>query len=149
MNPALTKAWNFLHPDTVESLGRSGVQLAPTGGISLAGLDEAIEQAMLLLLSTLPGERVMQPDYGCPLNRLMFQPNDDTTAGIAIHYVRQALTRWEPRIEVLRVDAGAPADRRAEAAAILQIVVDYRILSSQKSRQLVLEYPLSGEENET
>ena len=41
----------------------------------------------------------MRPGYGCHLFRLAFAPNDDTTAGLAIHYVRQALERWEPRIE--------------------------------------------------
>ena len=43
----------------------------------------------------------MRPDYGCELHRLVFSPNDDTTAGLAIHYVRRALERWEPRVEVL------------------------------------------------
>ena len=63
--------------------------------------DASIRQSLLLLLSTSPGERVMRPDYGCSLRRLVFAPNDDTTAGLAIHYVRQAVERWEPRVEIL------------------------------------------------
>ena len=35
----------------------------------------------------------------------MFSPNDETTAGLAVHYVQQALSRLEPRIEVLKLDA--------------------------------------------
>ena len=57
---------------------------------------DAVRQSILLLLSTRPGERVMRPDNGCDLYRLAFAPSDDMTAGLAIHYVRQAVERWEP-----------------------------------------------------
>ena len=65
----------------------------------------SVRQAILLLISTTPGERVMRPNYGCALGRLVFSPNDDTTAGLATHYVRQALLRWEPRIQILQLEA--------------------------------------------
>ena len=45
--------------------------------------NDSIRQAILLLFSTRPGERVMRPDYGCDIHRLVFSPNDDTTAGLA------------------------------------------------------------------
>jgi phage baseplate assembly protein W len=65
----------------------------------------------------------MRPTYGCNLNRLVFEPNDATTAGMAIHYVRQAIQRWEPRVEILQLDAGPdPYDRSR-----LEIVLDYRV----------------------
>ena len=88
--------------------------------------DAAIRQAILLLLSTTPGERVMRPDYGSRLHRLVFAPNDDTTAGLAIHYVRQALRRWEPRVDVLDVDAGPDPDTPSR----LTVRVRYRVRAS-------------------
>jgi hypothetical protein len=78
-----------------------------TGAVSTVAGDESIRQAVVLLLSTRPGERLMRPQYGSYLHRLLFSPNDHTTAGLAIHYVRQAVQRWEPRVEVLDLDAGA------------------------------------------
>ncbi len=84
-----------------------GPLLTPAGGVAMIADDAAVRQSIILLLTTIPGERVMRPDYGCPLHRLMFAPNDATTAGLAIHYIRQALERWERRIDVLRLDAGA------------------------------------------
>jgi phage baseplate assembly protein W len=87
-----------------------GLGLTAAGGVAMVDGDASIRQAILLLLSTTPGERVMRPDYGSRLHRLIFSPNDDTTAGLAIHYVRQALQRWEPRIDVLDVDAGPDPD---------------------------------------
>src|SRR5262245_50578818 len=87
-----------------------GLVIDPAGGIDTVADDEAIRQSLLLLISTRPGERVMRPEYGCDLHRLVFSPNDDTTAGLAIHYVRQAIERWEPRVEVTRLDARRSAD---------------------------------------
>jgi hypothetical protein len=88
--------------------------------------DEAVRQALLLLLSTTPGERVMRPGYGSRLHRLVFAPNDETTAGLAIHYVRDAVRRWEPRVDVIDVDASADPD----APWRLLIRLDYRVKAS-------------------
>lgn len=49
----------------------------------------------------------MRPEYGCDLRQLMFMPNDTTTHGLAIHYIRRAIERWEPRIEILQLEAEA------------------------------------------
>src|ERR1017187_1926252 len=80
-----------------------------------------MRQALLLLLSTRPGERVMRPDYGCPLKGLGFEPNDDTTAGMAIGYIRRAIERWEPRVRIVRLDA-----RRAEESR-LGILLEFAV----------------------
>ena len=99
-----------------------------------------MRQAVLLLLSTQPGERVMRPDYGCELHRLVFGPNDDTTAGLAIHYVRRALERWEPRIQILRLDAG----RHPEDPERLNISLEYRVRSTQRGERLAYSLQLAG-----
>jgi phage baseplate assembly protein W len=95
----------------------------------------------MLLLSTSTGERVMRPDYGCELHRLMFAPNDDTTAGLAIHYVRQALERWEPRVDILHLDA----DPNAEDPGRLDIFLEYRVLPARRTEQLTVALNLTGE----
>ena len=76
----------------------------------------------------------MRPQYGSLLHRLVFAPNDATTAGLAIHYVRQALARWEPRIEVLDVDAGADPDGPEQ----LVIELRYRVKASQTTETLAV-----------
>lgn len=65
-----------------------GLGLTAAGGLAMTDGDETVRQALFLLLSTTPGERLMRPGYGSRLHRLVFAPNDDTTAGLAIHYVR-------------------------------------------------------------
>lgn len=134
--PAAQRSWRFVHPD----LGGGGLQLAPTGAIQMIEADAAIRQAIMLLLATAPGERVRRPEYGCRLRQLAFWPNDETTAGLAIHYVRQALTRWEPRVEILRVDAGP----RPGAPAHLEVALDYRIRASGIEDSLSFSFDLAA-----
>jgi phage baseplate assembly protein W len=131
-------SWRFVHPDLAAGVP-AGLQISRTGGIELVHGDESVHQAILLLLSTRPGERVMRPSYGCDLSQFMFAPNDDTTAGLAIHYVRQALARWEPRIEVLSLDAG----RSPDDASRMEILLQYRIRATQQPAQLNLALNLA------
>jgi len=113
-----------------------------SGRLAIADSDAVVRQAILLLISTAPGERVMRPDYGCPLNRLVFQPLDHTTAGMAIHFVERAVRRWEPRAEVLNVDAYRNPHREGS----LTIELHYRVRRSQREHQLQVEMSTLGEE---
>ncbi|MCW2604780.1 MAG: hypothetical protein JWN61_2915 [Pseudonocardiales bacterium] len=114
------------HPDLDAALA-PGLSVSSRGRIALATGRDAIRQSLLMLLSTVPGERVMRPDYGCDLQRLLFWPNDATTAGLAIHYVRRAVETFEPRVDVLDVDAGADP----ESPDRLTVSLTYRINSTR------------------
>jgi uncharacterized protein len=103
-----------------------GLGLTSAGTLAMTEGDETVRQALFMLLSTTPGERLMRPGYGSRLHRLVFAPNDDTTAGLAIHYVRQAIARWEPRVEVIDVDARPDPDDPWR----LLIRLDYRVKAS-------------------
>lgn len=137
----IDRAIRFSHPDLDND--DPGLHLSPTGGIAMIAGDAAVRQAVLLLLSTRPGERVMRPLYGCNLHRILFWPNDNTTAGLAIHYVRQALERWEPRIQILRIDA----DRNEEDPTRLDIRLEYRVRATQHVDEAIVSMSLT-EENE-
>jgi hypothetical protein len=121
----------------------AGLRVSNRGRIDMVEEHGSVRQAILLLLSTRPGERIMRPNYGCHLHRLIFAPNDETTAGLAIHYVRQAISRWEPRIEVIRIDA--TRDLQSEAPATLLIVFEYRVLATQKLDRITFPFDLMGE----
>lgn len=140
MTPARHRAWRFVHPDLDAPGERPGLGVAPSGGVAMVEGDAAVRQGLLLLLSTVPGERVMRPDYGCEIHRLVFSPNDATTAGLAIHYVRRAITRWEPRVLLLDVDAA----RHPEAPDRLDVVVRYRVRASGRTSTLTLSTHLMG-----
>lgn len=141
-----TNSWRFVLPGA-DDLGltshpalESGLRQSPQGGVDLVAGDAAIRQAILLLLSTQPGERLMRPDYGCDLRQLLFLPNDDATAALAIYYVRHALTRWEPRIDLVTLDA----HRDPDAPWNLIIELTYRVRVTGQVAQLALALDLTG-----
>ncbi|MGA7615595.1 MAG: GPW/gp25 family protein [Thermoanaerobaculia bacterium] len=131
----------FSHPDLDDE--SPGLHVSPTGGVTMTSNQAAVRQAILLLLTTRNGERVMRPAYGCSLNRLMFWPNDDTTAGLAIHYVRQAIERFEPRVEITEIDAG----RNPFEPARLDIRLEYRVRATRRVDEIAISMSLTGEES--
>jgi uncharacterized protein len=158
------RAMRFVHPDLAlgEGATSAGVQVSARGQLEMIDGDEAIRQSLLMLLSTSPGERVMRPEYGCNLRRLVFSPNDDTTAGLAIHYVRQAVERWEPRVDIVAIDAvrgdtliaardtrggdGGP-DAAATAGApedSLVVMLDYRVRATRRAGSLAFPVDLGS-----
>jgi uncharacterized protein len=136
VSPALAgpRGWRFVHPDFAEEGAATGLRVRAGLGVEMVEGDAAVRQAVLLLLSTTPGERVMRPEYGCALQRLVFSPNDDTTAGLVIHYIRQAIARFEPRVEVLALDAGP----HPEVPTVLEITLAYRVRATQRTERLDL-----------
>jgi phage baseplate assembly protein W len=160
MRPVSRSGWLFsgveLAGAAAELVRPEGVALTPAGRVAMVSGDDAIRQSIILLLTTIPGERVMRPDYGCPLHRLLFAPNDATTAGLAIHYVRQALVRFEPRIDIVSLDAQAAGLRGGDDSALddpalaldeaskLIISLVYRVRSTNRQASLDLELGLYG-----
>ena len=74
------------------------------GGLALVRGENDIEEAIVAILCTAQGERVMRPEFGSSIHEFVFAPNNATTAGLIAYQVQQALARWEPRIEVTEVD---------------------------------------------
>ena len=133
------RALRFVHP--AFDAGPAGLQVSLNGRIATVEEDAAVRQSILLLIATRPGERVMLPGYGCDLQQLLFWPNDDTTAGLAMHYVNKAVTQWEPRVEILRVDA----ERNSSDPARLDLVLHYRLKTSGDVQHLQYALSLNGE----
>lgn len=114
---------------------RFPLQVTPGGGIARSSLEQKIEESIYLILSTGKRERLMMPDFGCGIHDLVFAPDDAATVAEVGAGVRESLVRYEPRIDVLSVDA-APAPGQPN---LLLIRVDYRIRSNNARANLV--YP--------
>lgn len=117
-----------------------GLRLDARGRLATVDDAASIRQALLLLLSTRPGERVNRPAYGCHLWRLAFEGADDTTAGLAIHYVTQAVETWEKRVKILEVVAQVPEDD----PSLLEVRMTYRIQSTLATDAVAVAVPTQG-----
>lgn len=119
-----------------------GMTIDAQGRLAQVNSNSAITQSIKLLLATTPGERVMLPDYGCNLEQLVFSNNDATTAGLAIHYVSQAIRQWEPEISLLEVDASASEKKKT----CLEIYLKYRIKDYAEIGQMTYVFDLQDKE---
>jgi len=108
------------------------------GKVVLASGERDIEMAVRLILSTSLGERVMLPEFGSRLQELVFKPLHDATIGIAQQYVREALERWEPRIDLDEVSAEPFPEQ-----AMLMITIRYHIRDSNVPANIVYPFYLN------
>ena len=117
-------------------------KVGPQGRLSLTDERSEIEQAVLIILLTTPGERVMRPTFGCRLHELVFAPNNSETAAQANRFVKQALAMWEPRITVQSVKTRPDPDEQAR----LNIDIQYELKATHDQRSLVYPFYLIPEE---
>lgn len=111
------------------------LQVTPGGKIAQARYEQRIEESIYLILSTARGERVMLPQFGCGIHDLVFAPNNATTLTVVVQTVRQALVAYEPRIDVLDINA----ESAPEEPNLLLIRINYRIRANNALGNLV--YP--------
>ena len=114
-----------------------------TGGVALVTREREIEQAIRLILGTACGERPMRPDFGCRIHDHVFGPASSATAGQISYDVREALERWEPRVDVQEV--GVSFD--AIDTGTLYIDISYEIRGLNDPRNLVFPFYVIPPEN--
>lgn len=113
---------------------RFPIKVDARGAMTYARAEDSIEQSIWIVLGTRLNERQMLPSFGCGLSRLVFGSNDVTTRGNVAREVREALARWEPRIDVVEVRADAPEP------ALMLIRIDYRVRATNAFHNLVYPY---------
>jgi phage baseplate assembly protein W len=104
-------------------------------GIAMSQFEENIEESILIILGTALGERVMRPDFGCGIHDLIFAPNNSNTHGLIIYHVKEALMKWEPRIQALTVDA----DVDERELSKVYVKVEYQVIATNNVYNIV--YP--------
>ncbi len=118
------------------------LQFNPRGEIALVSGETDIEQSIHIVLETMPGERVMRPEFGCRAKELVFAPLDAATEGQMRQYVQEALARWEPRIEVREINV---VDSVGSEGNLL-VEVNYIIKTTHDERSIVHPFYIREEE---
>jgi phage baseplate assembly protein W len=116
------------------------------------GIDQ-IKSDMLVLLLTNPGERVMNPTFGTPLRKLLFEPNDAALRLQAKNMIINSIKKWEPRIAVRNIEVSSKVDNdslnKADNKQELEHILFIRIIfvdpqNIKEVQELLLEVPLGG-----
>jgi uncharacterized protein len=129
------------------------IKRSPTGLMAKKSGVDQIKADMLQLLLTNPGERVMLPDFGVPLNKLIFEFNDTILESTARDMIAAALKKWEPRVVISQIAVTskfdkndlAPDDSGNDIDGILGIKINFIDPENiQVVEELRLERPLGG-----
>ena len=103
--------------------------------------DEAdVASSLRILLSTIPGERVMQPLYGCNLSELVFESLDTRIKTLMADKVESAILYYEPRVTLESV----VFDESNEMEGVVLINVVYRVKTTNSRFNFV--YPFYKQE---
>jgi uncharacterized protein len=112
------------------------------GGVALVHGEEDVAQAIAIILRTAPGERPMRPEFGCTIHDHVFDELDASTMGEMDRAVREAMLRWEPRIDVVGIDF----DLTDVAEGVVNIDLTYRLRATNSIRNLVYPFYVIPEE---
>ena len=118
-------------------LGR-GWSFPPTfmgGGVQMLEGEDDIQSSLQVLLSTSIGERVMQPDYGCNTNAMLFESITTGFQTYMQNLVKNAILLYEPRIDLQSVDLLT----QNAADGLILISIDYVVRTTNTRGNLV--YP--------
>lgn len=110
-----------------------------TGSVALSEGEADIRESIRIILGTAKGERVMRPEFGCGIHDYVFSTVNATTLNLMETSVREALIRWEPRIDVQSVETS----REGISVGKLLISIDYRVRSSNNEYNLVYPFYLN------
>ncbi|MEV0170639.1 GPW/gp25 family protein [Streptomyces sp. NPDC050803] len=99
-----------------------------------------LADALRVLLHTMPGSRVMRPDFGAGVDRYVFEPRTSDACHRLADDVRRALLLGEPRVIVDSVQA-VPSE---EADDRVDVIVSYRIDRHRRPNNLVVPFYLAG-----
>lgn len=112
------------------------------GNIELSTDVISIEESVRIIIGTAQGERVMRPEFGCAIHEYVFSTVDAQTLNLMEEAVYEALSQWEPRIDVERVDA----EQDPEYHGRVLIEIEYRIRDTNARENMV--YPFYVDEAE-
>jgi len=114
-------------------------QLETAGGqADMVQFEEDVRQAILIILLTNNGERMMRPTFGAGLNKFLFEPINPTTMSALQTRVHDALIDWEPRIDVIDVTVSASPKQ----SGTVLIEISYRVRATNSIGNLVYPFYL-------
>jgi uncharacterized protein len=128
----LGTGWSF--PPT---FGRAGAEVAMVSGV------EDIHQSLQILMSTRLGERVMQDEFGCALDSVVFEEIDQGLLNSLNSAISNAILYHEPRITLDKLDVSESAAQ----PGLLFISLEYTIRSTNSRFNMV--YPFYTNEATT
>lgn len=110
-----------------------------TGQIAMSEHVDDIKESIRIIIATAPGERVMRPDFGCGIHDLVFSAISRVTIGLFESRIREAISKWEARVEIISLDISS---RDADKGK-LEINLNCRVRDTNSEFNLVFPFYLT------
>jgi phage baseplate assembly protein W len=110
------------------------------GELGFPTLEQSVRQSIEVILRIRPGELLQHPDFGGGLEDFVGQPNTILTRRRIQEVVMGSLSRWEPRLEPLRVDVQEIPDLPTQ----VRVEIAYRLRRTGLVQQLGLALDLGA-----
>ncbi len=110
------------------------------GRLGYPDLDQSVRQSIRIILETQPGERLMRPEFGAGLERLLQAPNTLTTRRQIRDLITESIERWEPRVLLDRVDVSEVE----EHPDTVRVEIAYRLRRSNEARRMGITMQMEG-----
>jgi uncharacterized protein len=107
-----------------------------SGRVKMLEREEDVASSLEILLSTIRGERIMLPQYGCNLDELLFESLDTRIKTLMKDTIESAILYYEPRIELETVKL----DDSQELEGIVLIEIVYRVKATNSRFNFVYPY---------
>lgn len=114
------------------------VNVSLKGGLELSSYEDGVKEAIWIILGTSKGERAMDPDFGCGMYDLVFSVVNTESMGMIKESVREALTLWEPRVDIMKIDVSQDDQDQGR----VQISIDYQVRATNNEFNLVYPFYL-------
>lgn len=101
----------------------------------LSQFEQDIQQSLIILLSTIRGERIMRSDFGTTIHNLIFEPLDVSVGTLIGEEIKRAILVHEPRVFVNKVEV-----TQESLNGFLELSIDYTIISTNTRYNLVYPY---------
>jgi len=108
--------------------------------LSMASNEDDIRESLEILLSTMVGERLYHPDFGCDLKKFMFEEINNALVTEVQEMIATAIYTYEPRVEILEITV-TESEETAYVSRELIINIKYLINATNNEENMV--YPLS------
>jgi phage baseplate assembly protein W len=87
--------------------------------------ETAIKRSIYNLILTKPGERFFNPNIGCSVSELLFEPLDFVTAGLVQDQIRYTIAAFEPRVKLENVEVEIDEDNNG-----FEVIIEYKIIGN-------------------
>lgn len=93
------------------------------GAASIASGLTVIQQSITRILSTPVGSVFFNPDYGSRLHELLFEPNDEVVKNLLTTFVKEAVEKWERRVQFVSVSFRDADSNMIECEVVCKVLV--------------------------